>query len=145
MLYLNSARFTWDPSLNPKDLAVCGVRPLAFCTLIMAFALNSPNFAESFSAAGFDDVVIAEGELITARKDDGRAWEVVLDRGGQLKATITFRGTKPKESSIKINGQNASMMTEMRTVMTVFCNVSTASQLPAVLAAIEEAVVKAKR
>jgi hypothetical protein len=111
----------------------------------MAFALNSPNFAESFSAAGFDDVVIAEGELITARKDDGRAWEVVLDRGGQLKATITFRGTKPKESSIKINGQNASMMTEMRTVMTVFCNVSTASQLPAVLAAIEEAVVKAKR
>ena len=104
----------------------------------MAIELNSPNLTTAFSAAAFDDGNVAD--VVTARKDDGRAWEVILDRGGQLKLTVTFRGTKPKESALKINERNASMMTEKRIVTTVFFALNDASELPAVLKAIEDAM-----
>jgi hypothetical protein len=104
----------------------------------MSIELTSTNVAAAFKAAAFDDVNVAD--VITARKDDGRAWEVILDRGGQLKATITFRGTRPKESAIKINERNASLMTEKRTVTTVFFALNDVSELPDVLKAIEEAL-----
>jgi hypothetical protein len=108
----------------------------------MSIELTSTNLAAAFKAADFDDVNVAD--VITARKDDGRAWEVILDRGGQLKATITFRGTRPKESAIEINERNASLMTEKRTVTTVFFALNDASELPSVLQAIEEALAAAK-
>jgi hypothetical protein len=108
----------------------------------MSIQLNSTTLAAAFGAAGFDDVNVAD--VMTARKEDGRAWEVILDRGGQLKVTITFRGTRPKESAIKIHERTASLMTEKRTVTTVFFALEDASELPDVLKAIEAALKDAK-
>ena len=104
----------------------------------MSIELTSTNLTAAFTAANFDDVNVSD--VITARKDDGRTWELILDRGGQLKATITFRGSKPKESTLKINERNASLMTEKRTVTTVFFALNDASELPDVLKSINDAI-----
>lgn len=104
----------------------------------MAYESNPQTLTASFSAAGFDDVNV--GEVITARKDDGRAWEVMLDRGGQLRVTVTYRGTRPGEDVLPILGRDASIMLEKRTVTTVFFTLQDASELPAALEAIDAAV-----
>ena len=104
----------------------------------MSYESNPQALTASFSAAGFDDVNVAD--VITARKDDGRAWEINLDKGGELRATITYRGTRPSEDILPILGRNASIMLEKRTVTTVFFTLENPGELPAAIQAIDAAV-----
>ena len=104
----------------------------------MSYEPNSQALTASFMAAGFDDVNVAD--VITARKDDGRAWEVVIDHGGQLRATVTYRGKRPHEETITILERNASLMVEKRTITTIFFTLTDSSELPAALEAIGAAV-----
>jgi hypothetical protein len=104
----------------------------------MSYESNSQSITASFSAAGFDDVNVAD--VITARKDDGRAWEIILDHGGQLRATITYRGSRPRGNMLTILGRPADLMSEKRTVTTVFFTLEDSSELPAALEAIDAAV-----
>ncbi len=108
----------------------------------MSYESNPQALTASFSAAGFDDVNVAD--VITARKDDGRAWEIILDRGGELRATITYRGAAPRETMLTILGRKAGLMSEKRTVTTVFFTLEDTSELQAALEAIEDAVAEGK-
>lgn len=107
----------------------------------MAFEY-SQNLSAVFGAAGYEDVTY--GEVITARRDDGKVWEVIVDRGGQLRATITYRASKPQEKLVPVlaseRGRKANMMSEKRTVVTVFFVLEDNSELPEVLKAIEDAI-----
>ncbi len=103
----------------------------------MAFEY-SQNLSAVFGAAGYEDVTY--GEVITARRDDGKVWEVIVDRGGQLRATITHRPNKPQEKFVAVLGRKASVLSEKRTVVTVFFLLEDNNELPEVLKAIEGAV-----
>jgi hypothetical protein len=104
----------------------------------MAFRYAPANIAATFAAAGYDD--IETGELITAHRSDGREWEVVLDRGGQLKASISYPSGHPSESTLQIGDHSALMLNETFTTITVIYRLRAASDLADVLKAIEAAV-----
>ena len=103
----------------------------------MAFEY-SQNLSATFAAAGYEDV--SYDDVITARRDDGKVWEVVVDRGGQLRATITFRASKPQEKMLPVLGRTASLMSEKRTVVTVFFTLEDTAELAEALKAIEAAL-----
>jgi hypothetical protein len=92
----------------------------------------------AFDATGYEDVNF--GEVITARRSDGKEWEVVVDRGGQLKVTITSRTGKPTEKSLTISGRKAMVLTEKQTTMTILFRLNDTSELSDVLQAIENAL-----
>jgi hypothetical protein len=94
----------------------------------------------AFKTAGYDDVNFSD--VVLARRDDDKAWEVVMDKGGRLKASITYTSRRPKETSITVLDRKALMLTEKNTVITVMFTLQDQAELPEVLKAIEEAVVK---
>ena len=101
----------------------------------MAFEY-SQTLSVAFSAAGYDDVNY--DDVITARRDDGKAWEVIVDRGGQLRATITYSASKPQEKFLSVLGRKVNLLNEKRTVVTVLFTLEDASELPEVLQALEQ-------
>ncbi len=103
----------------------------------MAFEY-SQNLSAVFGAAGFDDV--SYSDVITARRDDGAVWEVVVDRGGQLRATITHRASKPQEKVLPVLGRKANLLSEKHTVVTVFFTLEETSELADALKAIAAAI-----
>jgi hypothetical protein len=92
----------------------------------------------AFTAAGYDDVDF--DEVITARRSDGREWEIVLDRSGQLKATITAAAGRPTEKTLSVLGRKALALTEHSSVTTVMFKLEDASELKKALDAIEAAI-----
>lgn len=103
----------------------------------MAFEY-SQTLSATFAAAGYEDVSYAD--VITARRDDGKVWEVIVDRGGQLRATVTYRASKPQEKMLSVLGRKANVLTEKRTVVTIFFTLEDSAELAEALKAIEAAV-----
>lgn len=89
----------------------------------------------AFNDAGFDDVNY--DDVVSARRSDGREMEIVIDRSGQLKATITGIAGKPTERALDVLGRKAAVLVEKTVITTVMFKLNDASELGAVLEALE--------
>ena len=103
----------------------------------MAFELTQ-NLSAVFAAAGFEDLDFSD--VITARREDGKTWEIIVDRGGQMRATVTYRGSKPQEKFVPVLGRNMNVMTEKRTVITAFFTLDDSSELAPALQALNDTI-----
>lgn len=104
--------------------------------------LKTEQVQQTLEQAGFDSIEV--GEVTKARKEDGRVWEVVLDRGGQMRATITFRAHPPQEHPLPYADKKLLLMTEQRTVLTSFCTIDTPTELKSALDALDGYLAKAE-
>lgn len=103
----------------------------------MSFELTQ-NLSTVFAAAGYEDLDFSD--VITARREDGKTWEVIVDRGGQMRATVTYRGSKPQEKFVPVLDRNMSVMTEKRTVITAFFTLNDTDELAQALQALDDAI-----
>ena len=103
-----------------------------------AFAMDAGALVAAFEAAGYADVDVSDA--ITAWRDDGRVWEVVVDQGGRLKATVTWPSAAPEESSLPVGDRAARALIEVTTVVSVAFELRNASELAGVLQAVETLV-----
>lgn len=99
------------------------------------FNTKQDVMTQAFNAAGFDDV--SYDDVVSARRSDGREWEIVIDRSGQLKATITGIAGKPTEQALDVLGRKAAVLVEKTVTTTVMFKLSDASELGKVLTALE--------
>lgn len=106
----------------------------------MAFVMEPEAVTVAFKTAGYDDVNFSD--VVLARRDDDKAWEIVMDRGGRLKASITYPSSQPEEDSIAVLNRKALVLTEKNTVITVMFTLQDQTELPEVLKAIDAAVSK---
>ena len=104
----------------------------------MAFDMQPDAMTAAFKTAGYDDVTFSD--VVLARRDDDKTWEIVMDRGGRLKASISYPTGRPKETSVDVLGRKALVLAEKNTLITVMFTLQDPGELPDVLAAIEEAV-----
>ncbi len=104
----------------------------------MAVALNPKALTAAFQQAGYDDVKF--GDVVKAWRDDGRAWEVVIDRSGRVKATVTYPAAPAEEKSVQVSGREALVLIETTATITVNVMLDDDAQLQEVLRAVEEAV-----
>lgn len=104
----------------------------------MAVALNPKALTAAFQQAGYDDVKF--GDVVKAWRDDGRAWEVVIDRSGRVKATVTYPAAPAEEKSVQVSGREAMVLIETTATITVNVVLDDDAQLQEVLRAVEEAV-----
>lgn len=104
--------------------------------------LTFDAIASALKSQEFD---IAITDVIVARREDGgRAWEVVVDRGGQLKATITWHSRKPTAKSRKVLGRTMNVLTERLTVVTATALVQDHGDVVEVLAALAKSIAPRK-
>jgi hypothetical protein len=101
----------------------------------MAFDMDANAITAAFKTAGYDDVNFSD--VVLARRDDAKVREIVIDRGGRLKATITYQSGRPKETSVPVLDRKALVLTEKNTVVTVMFTLQDQSELPDVLKVIE--------
>jgi hypothetical protein len=102
------------------------------------FTLKREAIHSAFNAAGFDDVEF--DDAVIARRAGDAHWEVVLDKGGQLKIVVTQPAAQPDAKRVELAGRKASLLTETTRVSTLAYKLEDASELPAVLAAVEKLV-----
>ena len=100
------------------------------------YSVKQDVINQAFAAAGFDDV--SYDEVITARRGDGSDWEVVIDRGGQLKATLMRTEGRPVEKSVTVLGRKALALSEKQVTTTVMFKLGDAGELGVLLAALEK-------
>lgn len=101
------------------------------------FSIKQDAITQAFNAAGYDDVNF--DDVISAHRSDDREWEVIIDRGGQLKATITMPAGKPEERTITVLGRSAAVLSEQTKQITVMFRLNETSELGQVLEALESA------
>jgi hypothetical protein len=99
------------------------------------FNTKQDVMTQAFNAAGFDDVNY--DDVASARRSDDREWEIVIDRSGQLKATITGIASKPAEHALDVLGRKAAVLVEKTVTTTVMFKLNDASELGKVLEALE--------
>ncbi len=104
----------------------------------MAVALNPKALTAAFQQAGYDDVKF--GDVVKAWRDDGRAWEVIIDRSGRMKATVTYPAAPAEEKSVQVSGREALVLIETTATITVNVVLDDDAQLQEVLQAVEAAV-----
>ncbi len=104
----------------------------------MPFQFDTDSFTTAFHTAGYEDVNIED--VVTARRDDDKAWEIVVDRGGRLKATVTASGARPVEKKLTVRDRTALVLIERQTIITLMYTLQDQSELPDVLQALETAV-----
>ena len=99
------------------------------------FSIKQDAITQAFNAAGYDDVSF--DDVISAHRSDDREWEVIIDRGGQFKATISAVASRPAERTIDILGRAAAVLVEKTTQTTVMYTLNDAGELAKVLEALE--------
>lgn len=98
-------------------------------------ALQPAEVVAALEAAGFD---AAFSDVVVGRREDGRrTWEVVVDRGGQLKVTISALRHRPTTTTQSLFGRPLRLLVERATVITATFALEDAAEVPKVLAAIE--------
>ncbi len=102
------------------------------------FTLKRDAIQSALNAAGFDDVEF--DDAVIARRNDQANWEVVLDKGGQLKIVITRPSSQADAKRVELAGRKASMLTEAMHVTTIALKLEDAADLAAVLSAVEKQV-----
>jgi hypothetical protein len=102
--------------------------------------LDLNTVAEGLAAAGYDVIDATDGITAWRDADDGRAWEVVVDRGGQLKVTITYHTRWPTAKSVEVLGRRLSMLTERTATITAMFALEDSGELIEVLKTVEEAI-----
>ncbi len=101
----------------------------------MAFEMDPAACAEVFRAAGYEDLTVCD--VITAWKEGNRTWEVVVDRGGRLKATITYASAPPQECFVPVRERQAKVLVESQTIVTVMFVLQSNDELFDALQAVE--------
>lgn len=102
------------------------------------FTLKRDAIQSALNAAGFDDVEF--DDAVIARRNDEANWEVVLDKGGQLKIVITHPSGQADAKRVELAGRKASILTETTRVTTIALKLEDAADLGAVLAAARQRV-----
>lgn len=98
-------------------------------------ALQLAEVVTALETAGFD---AAFGDGVVGRREDGRrTWEVVVDRGGRLKATVSAPRHRPTAGAQLLFGRPLRLLVERTTVITATFVLEDAAEVPKVLAAIE--------
>ena len=88
----------------------------------MAFTMEPNAITNAFRTAGYDDVNFSD--VVLARRDDARAWEVVIDRGGRLKATITMPGNAVTPNCDRKNASRIALAATWLAIRAVTPNVA---------------------
>jgi|YNPBryBLVA2012_1023415.scaffolds.fasta_scaffold62282_2 hypothetical protein len=101
------------------------------------FAIQPDAMTAAFEAAGFD---VNYSDVAVARRDDDKAWEIVIDQSGRLKGSVSFASSAPLESSVPVRGRDAAVLIEHSTVITLVFALQDASELPDALTALEAVV-----
>ena len=109
----------------------------------MDFTMTPEAMTAAFQAAGYDDVNYSD--VMIARRDDDRVWEIVIDKGGRLKASITYPSGRPSETFVPVLDRQAAVLTEKHTIITVMFSLQDTSELPDVLKAVETAVAEGSK
>ena len=109
----------------------------------MDFTMAPEAMTAAFQAAGYDDVNFSD--VMIARRDDDKAWEIVIDKGGRLKASITFPSGRPAETFVPVLDRQAAVLVEKHTVITVMFGLNDTAELPDVLKAVETAVTESAK
>lgn len=99
------------------------------------FTLDEKVIEEAFFAAGFDDVLFDEG--CVGRRAIEDAWEVVLDKGGRVKATRIRTEGAPQSHAETVHGRTARVLVEHSETTTVMFQLDDAGELPEFLAALD--------
>ncbi len=101
------------------------------------FALQPDAMTPVFEAAGFD---VNYSDVAVARRDDDKAWEIVIDQSGRLKASVSFASAAPHEASVPVRDRDAAVLIEHSTVITLVFILQDVSELPDVLTTLEKVV-----
>lgn len=101
----------------------------------MTASLDMDAVMAAFDEAGYDANL---DEVLVARRDEVDAIEVIVDRGGRVKATISRLAGQPSQNSLEVNGRPAAVLTERHTIITVMFALQDAGEMAALLTAIEE-------
>ena len=102
----------------------------------MAFTYDQAAIVAAFNTAGYDDVNFSD--IAVARRDDGRTREVIIDRGGRMKVTLSYLSGCPAEKYLDVLGRQAAVLTERHTVVTVMFMLQHPDELAEVLRVIDE-------
>ncbi len=102
------------------------------------FTIKQDQIRQAFDTAGYDDVMF--DDVITARRSDGSEWEITLDRGGQMKVTVSAPDGKASEQKLTLLGRSALALSERTKVTTVLFKLTDASELGPALEALEKAL-----
>jgi hypothetical protein len=99
------------------------------------FTLDEKAIEDAFFAAGFDDVLFDEG--CVGRRAIEAAWEVVLDKGGRVKATRIRSEGAPLSHAKTVHGRTARVLVERSETTTVMFQLDDVDEFPAFLAALD--------
>jgi hypothetical protein len=100
------------------------------------FTFDQKAIEDAFFAAGFDDVMVADE--VVARREIGEPWEVIVDKGGRVKATRVRSVDEPRSSTHSVHGHDARILFESSEQTTLMFQLEDVGELTALLTALDE-------